>query len=136
MASVVYKSAKQKFISTGLDLTSLTVKAVLVDTADYTFSAAHDFLDDVPSGARVGTPQTLGTKSVTDGVFDAADIAFPSVTGDQCEAIVIYIDRAGAESANELIAYIDTFASGMPVTPNGGNINVAWDNGANRIFAL
>ncbi len=27
-------------------------------------------------------------------------------------------------------------ASGLPVTPNGGNIVVAYDNGANRIFKL
>lgn len=27
-------------------------------------------------------------------------------------------------------------ASGLPVTPNGGNIVVAWDNGANKIFKL
>ncbi|TXH58748.1 MAG: hypothetical protein E6Q97_01370 [Desulfurellales bacterium] len=135
MASVVYKSAKQKFLSGTLDLTSLTLKAVLIDTADYTFSAAHDFLDDVPSGARVGTPQTLASKTVTDGVFDAADITFTSVTGDQCEAIIIYED-SGSEATSDLICYIDTAASGLPVTPNGGNINVAWDNGANKIFAL
>lgn len=135
MASVVYKSAKQKFLSGTLDLTSLTLKAVLIDTADYTFSAAHDFLDDVPSGARVGTPQTLASKTVTDGVFDAADITFTSVTGDQCEALIIYED-SGSEATSDLICYIDTAASGLPVTPNGGNINVAWDNGANKIFAL
>lgn len=134
MASVVYKSAKQKFLSGTLDLTSLTLKAVLIDTADYTFSAAHDFLDDVPSGARVGTPQTLASKTVTDGVFDAADITFTSVTGDQCEAIIIYED-SGSEATSDLICYIDT-ATGLPVTPNGGNINVAWDNGASKIFAL
>lgn len=27
-------------------------------------------------------------------------------------------------------------ASGLPVTPNGGNISIAWDNGANKIFKL
>jgi hypothetical protein len=34
-----------------------------------------------------------------------------------------------------LIAYIDT-ATGLPVTPNGGDITIAWDSGANRIFKL
>lgn len=29
-----------------------------------------------------------------------------------------------------------TTAAGLPVTPNGGDITVAWDNGANRIFKL
>lgn len=34
-----------------------------------------------------------------------------------------------------LIAFIDT-ATGLPVTPNGGDITVAWDSGANKIFKL
>jgi len=34
-----------------------------------------------------------------------------------------------------LIAFIDT-ATNLPVTPNGGDIIVAWDNGANKIFKL
>lgn len=134
MASVVYNSAKAKFLQAGLNLSSLTIKAVLIDAADYTFSSAHDFLDDVPVAARVGTAQTLASKTFTSGVFDAADITFPSVTGDQSEALLIYNDT-GVESTSDLIAYIDS-ATGLPVTPNGGNINVAWDNGANKIFAL
>lgn len=134
MASAVYPKAKEAILQS-LDLSSVTLKAVLVDAADYTYSAAHDFLDDVPSIARVGTPQTLSNKSFTNGVFDADDITFTSVTGDVCEALIIYNDSPGAESGKHLIAYIDT-ATGLPVTPNGGNINVAWDSGANKIFAL
>lgn len=136
MASFVYKKAKEQFLQGGLNLSSATVKAVLIDAADYTADADnHDFLNDVPSGARVGTAQTLGSKTFTNGVFDAADITFPSVTGDQSEAVLIYVDT-GTESTSNLIAYIDSAASGLPVTPNGGNINVAWDNGSNKIFAL
>lgn len=134
MANLLYPKGKEALLQS-LDLSSVTVKAVLVDAADYTYSSSHDFLDDVPSGARVGTPQTLSNKTFTDGVFNADDITFTAVTGDVCEALVIYNDTPGAESGKHLIAYIDT-ATGLPVTPNGGNINVAWDNGANKIFAL
>ena len=38
-------------------------------------------------------------------------------------------------STSQLVAYIDT-ATGLPVTPNGGNIQIVWDTGANKIFAL
>ncbi|TXH53657.1 MAG: hypothetical protein E6Q97_12675 [Desulfurellales bacterium] len=134
MANLLYPKGKEALLQS-LDLSSVTVKAVLVDAADYTYSSSHDFLDDVPSGARVGTPQTLSNKTFTDGVFNADDITFTAVTGDVCEALVIYNDTPGAESGKHLIAYIDT-ATGLPVTPNGGNINVAWDTGANKIFAL
>jgi hypothetical protein len=34
-----------------------------------------------------------------------------------------------------LIAFIDA-ATNLPVTPNGGNINIAWDTGTNKIFKL
>ena len=36
---------------------------------------------------------------------------------------------------SERNAYIDT-ATGLPITPNGGDIIVTWDNGINKIFRL
>ena len=40
-----------------------------------------------------------------------------------------------AAAAQRVIAFIDT-ATGLPVTPNGGDITITWDNGANKIFKL
>lgn len=135
MASALYAKGREGFLDGSIDWDTNTIKAVLIDTADYTVNlSTHDNLDDVPSGARVGTPQTLGSKTVTDGVADAADITFPAVTGDPCEAIIIWKDT-GTESTSRLIAYIDT-ATGLPVTPNGGDITVTFDSGSNRIFKL
>lgn len=94
------------------------------DASDYTFSSAHDFLDDVPSGARVATSGNLGSKTIANGTFDSADFTWSSVTGDQSEQIIIYDDTPGTEATKNLIAFYDTGITGMPVTPNGGNINV------------
>jgi len=117
-----------------VDLEADTIKAVLVDTADYTVDlAAHDFLDDIPGAARVATG-TLASKSITARVFDAADLVLSAVSGDPSEAIVLYKDT-GNEATSRLIAYIDS-ATGLPVTPNGGDLNIGWDNGANKIFKL
>jgi hypothetical protein len=136
MANALYPKWKEALIGGGANaaLTG-TVRAVLIDAADYTYSAAHEFLTSVIAGARVGTPQTLGTKTFTDGVFDAADITFPTVTGDPSEAILLYIDT-GVEATSRLVAYLDTGFTGLPVTPSGGDITVAWDNGTNRIFRI
>ena len=134
MANFVFPSAKKAMMDGALALDSAVIKCVLIDQADDTPTTADDFLDDVAAAARVGTPQTLGTKTTTGGVFDAADVTFPSVTGDVCEGLLIYEDT-GVEGTSHLIAYIDT-ATGLPVTPNGGNITVTWDAGANKIFAL
>lgn len=109
------------------------VYAVLVDTGTYTYNAAHQFYSDL-SGI-VGTEQEIGaTKTYTNGVFDGADITFPSVTGATAEAIVIFIKNAGANTTWRLVAFIDTGVTGLPVTPNGGNIGVTWN--ASGIFAL
>lgn len=135
MANALYAKGRQAFLDGDIDWTNDTIKCVLVDSADYTADlAAHDFLNDVPSGARVGTAQTLASKTVTDGVADAADVTFTAVTGDPSEYILIYKDT-GTESTSNLIALIDT-GTGLPVTPNGGNISIAWSNGADKIFRL
>ncbi|MNC44515.1 hypothetical protein D3C75_934250 [compost metagenome] len=61
-------------------------------------------------------------------------MTFTAVTGASIEAIVIYADT-GTESTSPLIAFIDT-ATGLPITPNGGDIIVTWDNGTNKIFKV
>ncbi len=116
-------------------LTSNDVKAVLVDTNDYTYDGSTDeFLSDIPSGARVATSGNLSSKTVTLGAFSAANSIFPAVSGDQSEAVVLYIDT-GSEATSRLIAYIDTMG-GLPVTPNGMDIEINWDTGDNKIFHL
>lgn len=135
MANSLYAKGREGFLDGSIDWDTNTIKVVLVDTADYTVNlSTHDNLDDVPSGARVAVSGALASKTVTDGVADAADFTFTAVSGDPCEALVIYKDT-GTESTSRLIAYIDT-ATGLPVTPNGGDIAVAFDNGANKIFKL
>lgn len=92
MASAIYPSAKQAFLSGDIDLTADTIRAVLIDTGTYTYSAAHDNYDDL-SGV-VGTESgAFASKTVTGGVFDATDITFTAVTGNTVEAIVIFKDR-------------------------------------------
>ena len=99
-----------------------TVKAVIVDTANYTFSDAHTNLSEVPAAARVGTPVPLTlVDAANGGVCDAA-------------AIVVYKDT-GTENTSTLIAYIDT-GTGLPTPAGVNSIAVSWDNGANKIFKL
>jgi len=135
MTASLYDKGRQGFLDGSIDWDTDTIKVLLIDTADYTVDLAnHDYLDDIPAAARVATSAALSSKTVTDGVADAADTSFSSVSGDECEALVIFKDT-GTEGTSNLIAYIDD-ATGLPVTPNGGDINVAWDNGANKIFKL
>lgn len=135
MANALYDLGREAFLTGAINWASDNIKCVLVDTADYTVNlATHDNLDDIPSGARVATSGNLSGKTTTAGVADADDVTFTSVTGDQSEALVIYKDT-GTESTSKLIAYIDT-ATGLPVTPGGGNITVTWSSGSSKIFKL
>lgn len=133
MANAIYPKYKEALLDafTDIDINMLTAKVALVDTGTYTYSSTHQWLSDL-SGV-VGTAQTLTSKSVTDGVFDAADVTFTAVTGNSVEALVIYIDT-GTAGTSRLVAYIDTGVTGLPVTPNGGNISITWN--ASGIFAL
>ncbi len=135
MPNALYEKGREGFLAGEIDWDTDVIKAVLIDAADYTVNlAAHQFLSDIPPAARVATSAALTGKTVANGVADAADLTFPMVSGDHVEALVISQDT-GTEGTSRLIAYIDT-ATGLPVTPNGGDINVAWDNGANKIFKL
>lgn len=130
MASALYPKFKEALLSGSINMTSDTIKVILIDTADYTYSSSHQYYSEVASAARVGTAQTLGSKTVTNGIFDAADATFTAVTGDGTEAVIIY-KEGGTEATSPLIAYIEG-----SVTPNGGDITIQWDNTTNKIFAL
>lgn len=134
MANAIYEKWKEALLqfTTNNSLSAGTVKVALVDTGTYTFSQSHQFYSSV-SSAVVGTPQTLGSKTYTGGVFDAADTTFSAVTGNNVEALVVYIDT-GTASTSPLVTYIDTGVTGLPVTPNGGDIPVTWN--ASGIFKL
>jgi hypothetical protein len=135
MANALYDKGREAFLNGSINWTSDNIKVVLVDNADYTVNiASHQFLSDVAGAGRVATSGNLGTKTTTAGVADAADVTFTAVTGDQSESLVIYKDT-GSAATSPLIAYIDT-ATGLPVTPNGADITVTWDNGSNKIFKL
>lgn len=107
----------------------------LSDTGTVAFNSAHDFYDDV-SAANVGTEQriTSPTVAAATGVFDGADLLYTAVSGATVEALIIYRHNSGASSTWKLVAFIDTGQTGLPVTPNGGNIAVAWH--ASGIFQI
>lgn len=173
---------------------------------NYGASSSGDNWDDFDV-ALVGAKVNLTSPTVVNGVADAADTTFTSVTGASVEAIAIFQD-SGTPATSRMVCFVtgkfittcNTLAStsgtaiavepipygipnstvlafsngasatltspatagdrslavsslaanitagsralapitssGLPVTPNGGNIVVSWDNGVNRIFKL
>ena len=136
MANALFDAGRQNFLEGNIAILTVDIKLVFVDHGvDTPNVATDDFLDDIGAGARIATSGNFAGKTSTAGVFDATDVVVSTVSGAQFESIVIYNDTPAAESGKHLIAYIDV-ATGLPFTPTGNNITVAWDNGANKIFKL
>lgn len=133
MANTLYTTFKQSLLSGANNLSSVSIKAALV-TASYTPNFATDQYWSSAVANVVGTPQALTSVTVTGGVLNAASVTYTAVTGSAVTRIVLYIDT-GVTTTSQLICADDT-ATGLPVTPNGGNITITWDSGANKIFAL
>lgn len=137
MANAIYPVYKQALLNaaadsalTGTGATGLYV--ALIDTGLYTYSAAHDFYNDL--AGVIGTDQEITAVTLTNGTVDGADVTFTAVTGASVEALVLYRKNAGASTTWRLVAYIDTGVTGLPVTPNGGNITITFH--ASGIFTL
>lgn len=134
MANALYDLGRQAFLEGTIAYLTDNIKAVLVSSGYTPSTTTHQFLSDIPGGSRVATSGNLASKTSTAGVANAAAVTFTAVTGAQCLYLVLYKDT-GTAATSPLIAIFDT-ATGLPVTPSGGDITITWDTGANKIFKL
>lgn len=134
MANTLYTKGKEKILRGQINFETDVIKVALVANTYIQNVTTDEFLSSV-SAAVLNTDQTLAAKSITGGAFDASDVTWPAVTaGATTEGVVIYKDT-GSAATSPLIAYIDTI-TGFPLSTNGGDITVQWDNGAYKIFSL
>jgi hypothetical protein len=135
MANALYDHGRENFALGSIAWVSNDIKIMFIDEADDTIDLANDEdCADRTAGAIVAESGNLATKDAAAGVCDAADITVVTVTGDPFESIDIFKDT-GVAANDLLICNIDT-ATGLPFTPSGGDIEVQWDAGANKIFKL
>lgn len=131
----MYPEALDALLVGGIDVIADSVRALLVDSG-YTYNVAHDFLDDVAGGARVGTAVALTGKSIASGEFFASPATIPAIAfGDTVTGVILY-QHTGTESTSHLIAHIDLQADKVPISrlTNGGDIVLTWPS--NRIFKI
>lgn len=132
MANALYDLFKEALLNKEHDLNTDEIDVILVDGDDYTSNIVTDAdISDIPAPARVAISAAVGSPTIVLGVFDHDDFTWSAVSGDQSEEIVYYND---SEPADKLVCLFDTGITGMPVTPNGGDINVTI-NGSG-VFAL
>jgi hypothetical protein len=125
MANALYNKFKQGLLNKENDMDTDAIKATLIDSEAYTFAQTHaNYTTDVAAGSKIAVSAALTSPTIVDGVFDTADFSWATVSGVQSEAIILWNDTPTTPTADPLAAFYDTGMSGMPVTPNGGNINV------------
>lgn len=131
MTKAVYPKAKEALFQ-DLNMATANIKVVLVDEAEYTYNATHQFLSSIPVAGRISASANLSGKTFTNGVFRADNPTF-SGGGVEGEAIAIYEDSGDA--ATSRLIYYNNEDTGLPVLTSG-NIQIQWDAGVNGIFAL
>jgi hypothetical protein len=134
MANALRDTGREGFLGGDIDWDANDIRLFLYDEGADAFNAADDNLDDIVAGARIAVSGAFAGKTKTAGVADANDVVLTAVSGANVESIEIY-KNTGVESTSLLIANIDT-ATGLVLTPSGGDVTVQWDAGSNRIFKL
>ena len=128
MSSFLFNKGRQGFLGGEFDWVNDNVVALLIDTNSLASSDATAYSVYTQVSAAAVKSASVTGKANSDGVADADDTTFSSVSGNACEALILYDDTV----ADRLIAWIDGFS----VQPNTGDITVQWDSGANKIFKL
>jgi hypothetical protein len=136
MSNVLYDPGREGFLDGSIDWDTDDIRAMLVKST-YALSAAHKFVNDLTPGTNDnGRSAALGSKTVANGIADAADTSLVASAASASNALVIF-KHTGSDATARLISYIDTPTAGLPFTPAASQtVNIAWDNGANKIFKL
>lgn len=136
--ATLYQQGLEDFIDGKIDLLNDTIKYALLGTG-YTFSAAHEYWDDVSTNEVSSTNytaggQALGGKTVTlvSGAveFDANDLVWGGVTFSARYGI-LYKDT-GTASTSTLIAYYD-FGSTLSLSSESVKI---FFNNTNKVLKI
>jgi hypothetical protein len=136
MANVLYKKAEDAFLNGGINLLTDDIRGILV-TSSYTpdtTESGHQYLSDISGGYRVTSGVALTSKSISNGIFTAATLVFPTVTSGSTATYLILYKNTGTDSTSALITKIDS-GTNLPVSTTGGDIDILWD-GTNGIIKL
>lgn len=95
------------------------------------------FLSDITSAVWRARGTYLVNKTTASGIADADDTIVAAVgsAGSATAVYIILVNETGASQTSLVGAVLDV-ATGLPFLPNGADVPIVWDSGANRIFKL
>ena len=137
MANAIYDKYKEALLGGESDvaLDDGNFLIALLNTDNETYTSTDQFYSDLtlPANTIIATAN-LENVTVVNGVLDADDIDFGPITEQtSTEALLFYIDT-GNTATSRLVAYMDTNIDGLPITPDGSNVQITWSTSG--IFKL
>lgn len=117
-----------------IDFDTNNIDASLLDQTDSgTITASTVDYDDV-DGATVVATTDVTVSSITGGIVTLSGaVTFTAVTGDAADYLTVW-KNSGTPSTSPLAITWDSATTGLPVTPNGGDIVATWSS--NRLVTL
>ena len=122
-----------------------TLKTINWDTDDircamllssYSFSAAHDFFDDVTADEAVNGISAALDITVASGVIDIVDFTMTPDTAQTVSSLMFY-QHTGTDSTGALLFFVDSEkASNLPLTTTGAGVSIVIDNGTFKFLSL
>lgn len=134
MSTELYATGKENL---GLGNVNMLLDDMIIILVNDTY--VPDFEnDDTQSSileSAVIAERSLTGVSFDKAVFDADDVTFPSLSGDTDVAGFVIAKNTGELSTTLLLYYCDN-APEFPVTLDGTDFTIVFDNSTNKIFKL
>jgi hypothetical protein len=139
MATVKHTNWLQLMLGAGNhtlpDFDTDDIEAALIDVSDIggaLDATDEDFADAV--AGLVGTRTDIPGGTASGGVVTLSGaLTFVAVTGDAADQLTVF-KNSGSDATSPLMITWDSASTGLPVTPNGGNIVATW--GSNILVTL
>ncbi len=114
------------------DFDTDTIASSLLDETDSgTITTATVDYDELNAATVVHDEEAHASKTVGTvgaGIYDAANLTMSSVSGDAVDWLTVHKDSGTPGTSPVAIGY-DSATTGIPLTPNGGNVTVTWAGG-------
>jgi hypothetical protein len=109
-----------------VDLNTDNIDASLLDQTDAgTITSAFVDYDEVDTATVVATANMPALTITNGAVTMASALTFTAVTGDAADYLTVW-KNSGTPATSPLIITWDSASTGLPVTPNGGDITATW----------
>lgn len=141
--SFVYDKARESFLgiaSGSINWLNDVIKAQLVSSSYTPSQSTHQYVDpSITTHTGTWSPQTLSSKTSTNGEAYAADVTFSAIpVGSVINYLVIYKESGNnSQTQWQLIACLSgSHITGLPLTGSGASVSIAFNTGPNKIFKL